>query len=82
MRLTLIVATSLIGFVFAGSTHYQVVVMNPVTDFSSQRVTPPTTRQQIACTATGCRPIPPGCTSTAGQDWDGNYSGYDRVVCP
>lgn len=53
------------------------------TDLSAQRVKYPSqpSGPRIACTATGCRPVPAGCTPVAGQDWDGNYSGFDEVVC-
>lgn len=37
---------------------------------------------QIACTFTGCHPIPPNCTIETEFDLWGNPTGYDRVVCP
>lgn len=36
----------------------------------------------IACTATGCAPIEPGCRIETGFTQDGMLSGYDAVVCP
>lgn len=44
----------------------------------------PTDRGQrkIACTSSGCHPIPPGCYPRPGYDWWGNPSGYDVIVCP
>ena len=36
----------------------------------------------IACTPTGCAPIPPGCRIETGFTPDGMLSGYDAVVCP
>ncbi|HYI27444.1 MAG TPA: hypothetical protein VD863_06285 [Bradyrhizobium sp.] len=36
----------------------------------------------IACTATGCAPIAPGCRIETGFTSDGMLSGYDAVVCP
>lgn len=38
-------------------------------------------QSKVACTAFGCRPIPPGCTPTTGYDWWGNPTGFDDVVC-
>jgi hypothetical protein len=37
---------------------------------------------QIACTRTGCHPIPRGCTIEKEFGWDGLPTGYDLVVCP
>jgi len=39
-------------------------------------------RSQIACTVSGCHPIPPGCRPQTGYNWDGIPSGFDVVVCP
>lgn len=36
---------------------------------------------QIACTVSGCNPIPPGCHPEAGYNWDGIPTGFDIVVC-
>jgi len=36
----------------------------------------------IACTPTGCAPIPPGCRIETGFSQEGMLSGYDAVVCP
>jgi hypothetical protein len=37
---------------------------------------------QIACTRTGCRPIPRGCRIEIERDWDGLPTGFDEVICP
>jgi hypothetical protein len=37
---------------------------------------------QIACTVSGCHPIPPGCRPQTGYNWDGIPTGFDIVVCP
>lgn len=47
---------------------------------------PASTRQarppgQIACTVTGCHPIPPNCHPEMGYNWDGIPTGFDIVVC-
>ena len=39
------------------------------------------TPSQIACTVSGCHPIPPGCHPQTGYNWDGIPSGFDVVVC-
>jgi hypothetical protein len=36
---------------------------------------------QVACTVSGCHPIPPGCHPETGYDWDGLPTGFDIVVC-
>ena len=36
---------------------------------------------QIACTVSGCNPIPPGCHPETGYNWDGIPTGFDIVVC-
>jgi hypothetical protein len=36
---------------------------------------------QIACTITGCHPIPPHCHPETGYNWDGIPTGFDIVVC-
>ena len=36
----------------------------------------------IACTSTGCAPIPAGCRIETGFTQDGMLSGFDAVVCP
>jgi hypothetical protein len=38
-------------------------------------------RGQIACTVSGCQPIPPGCHPQTGYNWDGIPTGCDIVVC-
>jgi hypothetical protein len=37
---------------------------------------------QIACTVSGCHPIPVGCQPQTGYTWDGIPTGFDIVVCP
>ena len=37
---------------------------------------------QIACTFSGCHPIPAGCHPQTGYNWDGIPTGFDIVVCP
>ncbi len=36
----------------------------------------------IACTRTGCRPIPPGCWIEIERNWDGLPTGFDAIICP
>jgi hypothetical protein len=36
---------------------------------------------QVACTAFGCHPLPPGCHPTQGYDFWGNPSAFDAVIC-
>ena len=36
---------------------------------------------QIACTVSGCNPIPPGCHPETGYNWDGIPTGFDIIVC-
>ena len=43
---------------------------------------PDTGRAQIACTVSGCVPIPAGCRRVPGRSPDGSPSGFDRIVCP
>lgn len=52
---------------------------------------PPPSRQRsvderpktlIACTRTGCRPIPPGCWIEIERNWDGLPTGFDAIICP
>jgi hypothetical protein len=38
-------------------------------------------RTLIACTRTGCRPIPPGCWIEIERNWDGLPTGFDAVIC-
>jgi hypothetical protein len=40
------------------------------------------TNTLIACTRTGCRPVPPACWIEIERDWDGLPTGYDAVICP
>jgi hypothetical protein len=42
----------------------------------------PRAQQQIACTAIGCVPVPPGCGQTPGHSWSGMPTGNDIIVCP
>ena len=37
---------------------------------------------QIACTVTGCHPIPAHCHPEMGYNIDGIPTGFDIVVCP
>jgi hypothetical protein len=39
-------------------------------------------RTPIACTRTGCRPIPPGCWIEIERNWDGLPTGFDAIICP
>lgn len=39
-------------------------------------------RPLIACTRTGCRPIPPGCWIEMERNWDGLPTGFDAIICP
>ncbi len=36
---------------------------------------------QIACTRLGCRHIPPNCHPETEYNWDGNPTGFDKIVC-
>ena len=38
--------------------------------------------RQIACTVTGCHPIPAHCHPEMGYNVDGIPTGFDIVVCP
>jgi len=51
---------------------------------SAKRKKPPPTSPgyQIACTRTGCHPIPRGCQIEKEFSWDGLPTGFDLVVCP
>ena len=42
----------------------------------------PRSQTPIACTASGCAPIAPGCRIETGFTSEGMLSGYDAVVCP
>ena len=42
----------------------------------------PSAGTQIACTRTGCHPIPRGCRIEKEFGWDGLPTGFDLVVCP
>jgi hypothetical protein len=63
----------------------------PAAAQSSQQVTKPqkntvkrpvrSAPRQIACTESGCHPIPPNCRPRTGYRWDGMPSGFDAVVC-
>jgi hypothetical protein len=41
---------------------------------------PPPAR--IACTVSGCQPIPAACTPVPGRTLSGLPTGYDVIVCP
>lgn len=36
----------------------------------------------IACTRSGCQPIPPGCRIEIERNWDGLPTGFDAIICP
>lgn len=52
---------------------------------AAAKKSPPSREQrppgQIACTVSGCIPIPPGCHPETGYNWDGIPTGFDIVVC-
>jgi hypothetical protein len=39
-------------------------------------------QRQIACTVSGCLPVPPGCGQIPGRTIDGSPSGFDLIICP
>lgn len=57
----------------------------PATEWSSaqkrkaQRPAAPPRR--IACTRTGCRDVPPGCSVEIERTLDGSPSGFEMIIC-
>lgn len=51
------------------------------TDFSAaKRKASPEPPSQIACTPSGCQPVPAGCTPLYRMGREG-YTGFDQVIC-
>jgi hypothetical protein len=47
-----------------------------------QRDTGERGQRQIACTVSGCVPVPRGCGQVPGRTIDGSPSGFDLILCP
>ena len=39
-------------------------------------------RAQVACPRSGCQPVPRGCLREPERSFNGEPSGFDRIVCP
>jgi hypothetical protein len=39
-------------------------------------------RAQIACPRAGCQPVPRGCLREPERTFNGEPTGFDRIVCP
>lgn len=72
-----IVTVLLAGVVLLGSAPF-----DPASAQWRKRKEAPRSQTPIACTATGCAPIPAGCRLEVGFSSEGSLSGYDSVVCP
>lgn len=75
MRITTLLVTSAILIVGAP-------IDEAAAQFKKRNREPPRGPTPIACTSTGCAPIPAGCRIETGFSQEGMLSGYDAVVCP
>ena len=71
MKTSLIVMTGLISFTALAAA-----------DARQRPKKAPRQPAQIACTAIGCVPMPPGCGQRPGRTWSGMPTGNDVIVCP
>ena len=55
----------------------------PRSDFETIRgFTHGAERAQVACTPSGCQPVPRGCLREPGRTFSGEPTGFDSIVCP
>jgi hypothetical protein len=54
----------------------------PRSDFETIRgFTHGAERAQVACTPSGCQPVPRGCLREPGRTFSGEPTGFDAIVC-
>jgi hypothetical protein len=87
LKIALTAATIALGF--PGTVNVQTAVAADTATLSAAtKKNPAASRQrepsQVACTELGCHPIPPGCRSQMGYNWDGIPTGFDicRLSAP
>ena len=47
----------------------------------AQGAAPRSPARRIACTRTGCRDVPPGCSVEIERTLDGSPSGFEMIIC-
>jgi hypothetical protein len=83
LKIALTAATIALGFPGLGELSFvqTTVAADTATLSAATKKNPAASRQrepsQVACTELGCHPIPPGCRSQMGYNWDGIPTGFD-----